>query len=78
MTLYDAWSRGHKWVVVRGYLCKISLPPAFGFRRGDTFWVAHLGNWRHPRCRFRGNLPMAEPCEVVNPNSREFRTRQKA
>jgi hypothetical protein len=64
MTLYEAWSRGHKWVVVRGYLCKISP-------KRTRFWVAHLGRWKYGQ--FCSMMNMSEPCRPVEPNSREFR-----
>lgn len=78
VTLYDAWASGHRWVVFRGFLCRVMLPPAYGIgamgkNHIDVFWVSHLGNWRHPRCRFNGNFAMNFMCKPIEPNSKEFK-----
>lgn len=82
VTLYNAWASGHRWVVFRGFLCKIMLPPAYGIgsmgrNSIDTFWVCHLRNWRNPRSRYRGNFAMHELCRPIEPNSAEFRSLYK-
>jgi hypothetical protein len=74
MTLYAAWSSGKPWVIYRGLLCLVSLPPAYGFGSSpDTFWVSHLGHWRKPRSRFCANVHMDAECTPCEPNSLLFR-----
>ena len=75
MTMYEAWSRGSRWVVCRGLLCRVSLPVSGGDPRyPGKFWVVHLGRRKHPRCRFAWTVTMSEEVEIVEPNSPWFRT----
>lgn len=67
MTLYEAWSRGHKWVVYRGFLCKVSAKPS------TRFWLAHLGWWGHPRSRFYCLVDGNAVCDPCPPNTPRFK-----
>lgn len=65
-TLYKAWAAGHRWVVYRGLLCRISAgadqPPG-------TMILRHKG---FGECRFAGNVPMTELVSPQRPNSPLF------
>lgn len=67
-TLYDAFARGQKWVLCRGFLCRIAAVPAVP----GCFWLTHLGNRRIKGSQFHGFVPMTEPCTPIRPNTGLF------
>ncbi len=76
MTFYDAWARGHRWVLYRGFLCRVSRAG----RRG--FWVSHLGNWRGVGHLFHkvidaGDPGPVEPVPTHTPRFNRLRHRPK-
>jgi len=69
MTLYEAWTKGIKWIIFQDRLCKLSLSQARG-----KFWLAENGGWRRKDCHFCGLIPMNAEClSVQNNKVQEFR-----
>jgi len=62
MTLYEAWSRGFKWVVWQDRLWRLSAPhEAVG-----KFFLSHNGSWRRRDCLYTEMVSMQEHCEPVS------------
>lgn len=68
-TLYQAWAAGHRWVYIRGFLCRVSAimngPPG-------CLWVAHKGRWRSPKSVLKGWVGMDEPVTPMKPDTLLF------
>jgi len=72
MSLYDAWSRGHRWVEYRGRICRLSCPQGLNGR----LLVSARGG--HLKLAWVALLPMKELCRPIDPNSKEFRVKMRS